>query len=48
MSFAIITDSTSDMNATLREQHNIDYVMMNYVLDGEEDGLYLPPYMVKK
>lgn len=36
MSFAIITDSTSDMNAALREQHNIDYVMMNYVLDGEE------------
>lgn len=36
MSFAIITDSTSDMCAELREQYNIDYVTMNYVLDGEE------------
>ncbi len=36
MSFAIITDSTSDMCAALREQYNIDYVTMNYVLDGKE------------
>ncbi len=36
MNFAIITDSTSDMCAALREKHNIDYVMMNYVLDDKE------------
>ena len=36
MSFTIITDSTSDLNKELREQYNIDYVAMNYVLDGVE------------
>lgn len=36
MSFVIITDSTSDMNKQLREQHNIEYVPMNYVLEGKE------------
>ncbi len=36
MSFAIITDSTSDMDLQLRETHGIDFVAMNYVLDGQE------------
>ncbi len=36
MSFAIITDSTSDMCADLREKYNIDYVTMNYVLGDTE------------
>ena len=36
MNFTILTDSTSDLNKELREQYNIDYVAMNYVLDGVE------------
>lgn len=36
MSFIVLTDSTSDMNKTLREQYAVDYVPMNYVLDGKE------------
>ena len=36
MNFTILTDSTSDLNKELREQYNIDYVTMNYVLDGVE------------
>ena len=36
MKFAIVTDSTSDMNKELREKYNVDYVAMNYVLDGKE------------
>lgn len=34
--FAIVSDSTSDLGKELREKFNIDYVPMNYVLDGEE------------
>ena len=34
--FAIITDSTADLNKTLREEYDIDYVLMNYVVDGTE------------
>ena len=36
MNFAIITDSTSDLCNELREKYNIDYVAMNYVIDGVE------------
>ena len=36
MNFAIITDSTSDLCDELRIKYNIDYVAMNYVLDGTE------------
>ncbi len=36
MSFAIIVDSTSDMNAAMRKKYDIDYVAMNYVVDGIE------------
>ena len=34
--FVIIADSTSDLHADLREQYQIDYVRMNYVIDGVE------------
>lgn len=34
--FAIVTDSTSDLNKETREALNIDYVMMNYVIDTKE------------
>ena len=34
--FVILTDSTSDMNRTLREQYNVDYVAMNYLIGDEE------------
>lgn len=36
MSFTIIADSTSDLNKELRDRYEIDYVTMNYVLDGVE------------
>ena len=36
MNFAIITDSTCDLNNELREKYDIDYVAMNYVVDGKE------------
>ncbi len=35
-SFVIIADSTADLNAELREKFHIDYVRMNYVVDGVE------------
>ena len=34
--FVIIADSTSDLDKNLREKYNIDYVKMNYVVDGVE------------
>ena len=34
--FVIITDSTSDMPKELREKYDVDYVAMNYVVDGKE------------
>ena len=34
--FIILTDSTSDLTKQLREQYNVDYVPMNYVIDGQE------------
>ena len=34
--FAIIGDSTCDLNKELRTQLNVDYVQMNFVLDGKE------------
>lgn len=34
--FAIIGDSTCDLNKDMREQLNVDYVQMNFVLDGKE------------
>ena len=36
MSFVIFVDSTSDLNRQQREQYQIEYVAMNYVLDGKE------------
>lgn len=35
-SFVILTDSTSDLNKSIREQYGIEYVKMNYVIDGKE------------
>ena len=34
--FVILTDSTSDLSLELRQQYGIDYVPMQYVVDGEE------------
>lgn len=34
--YVILTDSTSDMTKELREQYNVEYVAMNYVVDGVE------------
>ena len=34
--YAIITDSTSDLSLELRQKYDIDYVMMNYVIDDIE------------
>ena len=34
--FVILTDSTSDLTKELREQYGVDYVAMNYVIDGTE------------
>lgn len=34
--FAIIVDSTSDLNKELRKQYDLDFVPMNYVVDGKE------------
>lgn len=34
--FVIIADSTADLCAELRKKYDIDYVRMNYVIDGEE------------
>lgn len=34
--FVILTDSTSDLTREMREQYNVDYVAMNYVIDGVE------------
>ena len=34
--FVIFGDSTCDLNKALREQYNIDYVPMNYVVDDQE------------
>ena len=35
-SFAILGDSTCDLNKDLRAQLDVDYVQMNFVLDGKE------------
>ena len=34
--FVIFTDSTSDLTAQMRQQYGIEYVAMNYVVDGVE------------
>lgn len=34
--FCVIADSTCDLGVELLEKYNIDYVQMNYVVDGEE------------
>ena len=34
--FVILTDSTSDMNAQLRQEFGVEYVPMNYIVDGVE------------
>ena len=34
--FVIIADSTADLDKNLRDKYNIDYVKMNYVVDGIE------------
>ncbi len=34
--FVIMADSTCDLNKELREKYDIQYVKMNYVVDGEE------------
>lgn len=34
--FIILTDSTSDLSAEMRQQYGVDYVAMNYVVDGVE------------
>ena len=34
--FAIIGDSTCDLNKDLRAEFDVDYVLMNFVLDGKE------------
>ena len=34
--FAIIGDSTCDLNKAMREQLDVDYVQMNFVLEGKE------------
>ena len=34
--FVIFTDSTSDLPKELREKYSVDYVPMNYVIDGTE------------
>ncbi len=36
MNFAIISDSTCDLNNELRSKYEIDYVYMNYVIDDTE------------
>ena len=36
MSFVVVSDSTCDLPKDLREKHKIDYVAMNYVIDGQE------------
>ncbi len=35
-SFAIVADSTSDLCLAMRQRYDIDYVPMNYVINGEE------------
>lgn len=34
--YVILTDSTSDLSKEMREQYGVDYVAMNYVVDGTE------------
>ena len=34
--YVIVGDSTCDLNKEIREKYNIDYVQMNYVMDGKE------------
>ena len=34
--FVIIADSTSDLTKDVREKYDVDYVAMNYVIDGTE------------
>ena len=34
--FAVISDSTCDLSSQLRNEYSIEYVKMNYVLDGKE------------
>lgn len=34
--YIIMADSTSDLDKSLRDQYEIDYVRMNYVIDGNE------------
>lgn len=36
MKYAIVSDSTCDLNNELRAKHHIDYVCMNYVIDEKE------------
>lgn len=36
MNYAIVSDSTCDLNNELRVKYDIDYVYMNYVIDGKE------------
>ncbi len=35
-SFVLLTDSTSDLNESVRKEYGIEYVKMNYVIDGIE------------
>lgn len=35
-SFIILTDSTGDLNKEIRDEYGIEYVKMNYVIDGTE------------
>ncbi|MBR2472081.1 MAG: DegV family protein [Clostridia bacterium] len=46
----ILTDSTSDLNKETREKYGIEYVKMNYVLDGNEypDSLDWEKHSVKE
>lgn len=34
--YAIITDSTSDLEKSVRNQYDIDYVAMNYIINDVE------------
>ena len=36
MDFAILTDSTCDLNSDLRENYDIDYVPMHFAIDGQD------------
>ena len=34
--YIILTDSTSDLTLELRQQYNVEYVPMQYIIDGVE------------